>query len=290
MNEPSPPDPTIRPPTAVEVSRATYLFRGARLRPDAQFLVAVRTRPVERFIAAVTWWSVGKIVCFQLASQPGIARAATCALLVARLAETARAAGMEFLQYGESLAEGSEWINLLRDNGFTLLRSERFFEVAVAESWTRTVESYEKHHARIPATWRTEAIRHHAPEIIFDLVAPFRLMPPAEVRDYWRPDAFDLDLSSILFDGGLPFGTLLARRAVDSLFIDIRVVTHENQVLRALGNVLLFRHMAVQREQNQRIQWLKFRGGATEHRETANLARRMEGREMPPRHIYSRTL
>ena len=155
------------------------------------------------------------------------------------------------------------------------------------------MESYEKHQARIPAAWRTEPIRVHAPETIFDLILPFRLMPPDELRDYWRPDTaagFDLDLSSILFDGGHPFGTLLARRAPDSLYIDIRVVTHENQLLRALGNVLLFRHMALQREQNQGIQWLKFRGGATEHPETANLAQRMEGREMPPRHVYSRTL
>ena len=293
MNAPLPSDLAIRTPTSAEVARASYLFRGVRLTPQAQFFVAVRSRPVERFVAAAAWWCAGKIACFQLASQPGIARAETCALLIEAVAECARAAGMETVQYGESLAEGNEWIGLLQDRGFTWLRSERFFEVAVAPSWKRSMETYEKHHARIPTTWRTEAIREHAPETIFDLIAPFRLMPPAELRDYWRPDAvagFDLDLSSILFDGGHPFGTLLARRAPDSLYIDIRVVSHENQLLRALGNVLLFRHMALQREQNQRIQWLKFRGGAVEHPETANLARRMEGREMPPRHVYFRTL
>lgn len=293
MNEMPSSDLVIRPPTGAEMARAAYLFRGARLRPEAQWLVAVRSRPVERFVAAAAWWCAGKIACFQLASQPGIGRAETCALILDQVTICARAAGMETIQYGESLAEGSEWIGLLQNHGFTMLRSERFFEVAVAQSWTRTMETYEKHRARIPAAWRTEAIRGHAPEIISDLIAPFRLMPPAELRDYWRPEAaagFDLDLSSILFDGGRPFGTLLARRSPDSLYIDIRVVSQENPVLRALGNVLLFRHMAVQREQNQRIQWLKFRGGATEHRETANLAHRMEGRELPPRHVYSRTL
>jgi hypothetical protein len=283
----------IRPPTGAEMARATYLFRGTRPPPQAQFLVAVRSQPVERFVAAAAWWYAGKIACFQLASQPGIDRAETCASLIHAVAERVRAAGMETIQYGESLAEGSEWIGFLQNQGFTWLRSERFFELAVAPAWKRSMETYEKYQARIPATWQMEAIRGHTPEIIFDLIAPFRLMPPAELRSYWRPDAvagFDLDMSSILFDGKRPFGTLLARRAPDSLYIDIRVVTHENQLLRALGNMLLLWHMARQREQNQRIQWLKFRGGAAEHPETANLARRMEGREMPPRHIYSRTL
>jgi hypothetical protein len=293
MNAPPASDLDIRSPTGAEVARATYLFRGTRLRPQAQFLVAVRSLPVERFVAAATWWCAGKIACFQFACQPGIAPAETCALLIKAVAERARAAGMETIQYGESLPESSEWIKFLQDHGFALLRSERFFEVAVAPSWKRTMETYEKYQARIPDTWRTDAIRKHVPETVFDLIAPFRLMPPAELRDYWRPDAaagFDLDLSSILFENGRPFGTLLARRSPDSLYIDIRVVSHENQLFRALGNVLLFRHMALQREQNQRIQWLKFRGGAAEHPETANLARRMEGREMPPRHVYSRTL
>ena len=293
MNASSLSDLNIRPPTGAEVARATYLFRGARLRSQAQFLVAVRCRPVERFVAAVAWWCVGKIACFQLASQPGIARAETCALLMNAVIECACTAGMQTIQYGESLAEGSEWIGFLRDHGFALLRSERFFAIAVAPSWKRTMEAYEKYQARIPAAWRTEPIRGHAPETVFDLIAPFRLMPPAELRDYWQLDTaagFDLDFSSILFDGERPFGTLLARRTPDSLYVDIRVVTHENQWLRALGNVLLFRHMALQRDQNQSIQWLKFRGGAAEHPETANLARRMEGREMLPRHVYSRTL
>lgn len=293
MNAPTPPDLDIRPPSGAEAARATYLFRGARLRPQAQFLVAVRSRPVERFVAAASWWCAGKIACFQLACLPGVARAETCAALLNVVVGLARAAGMQTIQYGESLAQESEWIVFLQEHGFTLLRSERFFEIAVAPAWKRTMETYEKYQARIPAAWRTEAIRRHPPETVFNLIEPFRLMPPVELRDYWRPDAaagFDLDLSSILFDGTHPFGTLLARRTPDSLYVDIRVVTHENQLLRALGNVLLFRHMALQRDQNQRIQQLKFRGGATEHPETANLARRMEGREMPPRHVYSRML
>jgi hypothetical protein len=165
--------------------------------------------------------------------------------------------------------------------------------VAVQESWTRTTEAYEKYQSRIPPNWRTEPIRRHAPEIILELIAPYRLMPPAELRENWRPDAatgFDLDLSSILFAGEQAIGTLLVRKVQDSVYLDVRVVTHDNQLLRAIGNMLLFRHMALQREVNPNVVWLKFRGGATEHRETANVALRMGGREVSPRHVYAKIL
>ena len=36
------------------------------------------------------------------------------------------------------------------------------------------------------------------------------------------------------------------------------------------------------------IRRLQFRGGEMEHRETANLALRMAGKEMPPRHVFAR--
>jgi len=293
MNEPLFNDLAIRPAADAEFPRAFYLFRGARVRPQARLLVAVRSRPVERFVAAAAWWPAGRIGCFQLASQPGVSRAEVCARLFEGMAAEMRDAGLESMQYGEALAEGNEWIIFLQDQGFTWLRTERFFEVAVEESWTRTMETFAKHQARIPADWRTEPIRKHAPEVIFEVIAPHRLMPPPELIENWRADlatGFDLDLSSILFAGERAIGTLLVRKVQDSLYVDVRVVTHENQLLRALGNVLLFKHMALQRDVNRNVVWLKFRGGATEHRETANLALRMGGREMSPRHVYAKTL
>ena len=159
MTEPPLPDLAIRPAAEAEFSRALYLFRGARVRPQARLLVAVRSRPVERLVAAAACWPAGRIGCFQLACQPGISRAEVCARLVAQVATEVRNAGGESIQYGEALKEGDEWIAFLQDQGFSLLRSERFFEVAVQESWTRTVEAYEKHQSRIPPNWRTEPRR-----------------------------------------------------------------------------------------------------------------------------------
>jgi hypothetical protein len=216
-----------------------------------------------------------------------------CALLIDRLSQRARMAGKESLQYGELLADNSEWIEILARQGFTLSRSERFFEVPALQSWTRTVEAFEKYKSKIPSGWRTESIRQHAPETIFELIAPYRLMPPEELRDYWRPDSaygFELDLSSTLFDGPRPIGTFLARRVRDTLFVDVRVVRAENRLLASLGNICLLYHAANRRRPNEGINQLQFRGGATEHRETANLAMRMDGRELPPRHIFSKSL
>lgn len=293
MNESNPPDLVIRPPAPAEVPRAIYLFGNQPPRPQARMLAAVRRQPVERFVAAAAWWPEGNAGCFQLASLAGTFRKDACVRLIEQTGEQARLAGMKTLQYGDLLASDSEWMTLLLGLGFKSLRSERFFEMAVEQSWARTMAAYEKHKTRIPPDWKTESIRRHGPETVMDLIAGYRLMPPAEVAACWRADltlGFDPDMSSILFERDRPIGVLLARRKQDSLYVDIRVVAVKNQLLRALGNVLLFRHMAVQRQTNADIRLLKFRGGAAEHRETANLAMRMQGRELPPRHVLAKSL
>lgn len=293
MNQSDLADLVIREPAVAELDRAVYLFRNTRLRAQARILVAVRSRPVERFVGAATWWSEGKVGRFQLASPPGIIQDDVCRRLTDHVLQCARTAGLASLQYGELLPEKSERIEFLARQGFTLLRSERFFEVPGQQAWTRTVETFEKYQSKIPSGWRTESIRHHSPETVFELIAPYRLMPPEEVRHYWTTDSalgFELDLSSTLFDGPRPIGTFLTRRVQNALCIDVRVVQAENRLLRSLGNVCLLYHVAKLRRPNQGIDVLQFRGGATEHLETANLALRMEGRELPPRHVYSRLL
>jgi hypothetical protein len=293
MKESNLADLAIREPAPAELDRAVYLFRNHRLRPQARMLVAVRSRPVVRFVGAAIWWTEGKVGCFQLACSPGIIREEVCARLIEQVSQCARLAGMESVQYGELLSSNSEWIELLVRQGFIRLRSERFFEVPAQQSWTRTVEAFEKYKSKIPSGWRTESIRQHAPETVFELIAPYRLMPPEELRDYWRVDSafgFELDLSSTLFDGPRPIGTFLARRVRDTLCVDVRVVQAENRLLNSLGNVCLLYHVAKRWSSNQNFSQLQFRGGATEHRETANLAMRMDGRELPPRHVYSKVL
>jgi len=295
MTEPHPADLIVREPSPTETGRVLHLFRTAPLPRQARAFVAVKTRPLERFIAAAAWWPMGDTLAFRLAVQPGsAARLAACGQLLQHLAEGGRAFGMRNMQYADLLLDDSEWVPLLKENDFVVLHSERFFEVSARESWARTVEIVERLHDKFPPTWHTESIRQHPPETILDFIEPYHLMPAEEVRDRWREDCpygFELDLSAILFDGARPLGVSLMRRKLDMLCVDVRVVQAGNRLLNSLGNVALLRHTGVTYGSVRRdITRLQFRGGEREHRETANLAMRMGGNELPPRHTFARSL
>lgn len=286
-------DLAIREPAQAELDRVLYLFRQTPLVAEARLLVVARTRPIERFVAAAAWWPEGPIGRFQLACQPGATRAPVAGLLIEGLAECARRAGVETLHYADLLPDDHEWAQVLRGQRFERLRSERSFVVAYQDAWTRVIRLHEKHQSAIPSAWRTDPIAQHPPELILDLIAPHRLMPPAEVRNYWRADVaagFDLDLSCILFDGERPFGAFLARRMGEVIYIDVQVVRQSNPRLRSLGDLCLLYHDAQRVGPDGPIRWIQFRSGETEHRQTANLALRMGGRELAPRHLYARKL
>jgi hypothetical protein len=294
MTEANSSDLMVREPTSAEVARAIHLFRDSRMPLQARVFVVVKTHPIERFIAAMAWWPQATIICFRLAAQPGATlRAEACGLLIDHLSECSRVFGIKTIHYGDLLADDNEWGAILKRHGFTCLRSERFFEVSTQQAWTRIMELFEKHGNRIPATWRTESIRHHAPESILAFVEPYRLMPPEEIRERWRadcPSGFELDLSSILFDGTLPIGISLLRHVQDTLCVDVRVVQAENRLLNSLGNAALLHHTAKLHGPVGIARRLQFRGGEVEHRETANLALRMGGRELPSRHVFSKVI
>ena len=286
-------DPTIREPAPAEVERVLHLFRNVPLNPEARLLAAVRSRPIERFIAASAWWPEGTIGRFQLACQPGVNRVAVAGVLIDRLADCARRAGMKTIQCATLLTDDNEWFGILRSHGFECLHSERSFEVSYRDAWTRVMQLHQKHRAQIPAGWRTDSIRQYPPETALDLIAPHRLMLPAEVRNYWRPDSqfgFELDLSCILFDGERPFGAFLTRLMGEGLCIDVQVVQEMNPRLRSLGDLLMLYHDAQRVAADGPIRRIWFRSGATEHRQTANLALRMGGRELARCHLMAKVL
>jgi hypothetical protein len=285
---------SIRPPQTGEVSRALRFFQNEQIKPEAQILIAAKSKPVERILGVLAGWAEGEIGRVFLGCLPGTARQETAAALIEEAGRTARAAGLKTLVYGKLLAKGHEPDDLLLENGFEIMRSERFFELAVSVVENRVGNLLERHGLRIPATWHAESIRQQSPDIIFDLIAPYRLMTPKEVRSCWNrgeQGGFDPDLSGILFENGCAFGTFLGRRMGELLCIDIRVVNHPNPRLRALGNLSLFRHsMLKNRESSNPVRWLQFRGGELEHKETANLAKRMGGIELPLRHVLAKPL
>ena len=74
------------------------------------------------------------------------------------------------------------------------------------------------------------------------------------------------------------------------------VMRETNPRLRSLGNLFIMHRMFTRYLEGQRVaaegpmRWLRFRGGATEHRETASLALRMGGRELAPCHVLAKGL
>jgi hypothetical protein len=292
-NELSAPDLVIREPAASEMGRAIFLFQRLVPPPGAWLLVAARSRPIERFIAAAAGWMNGNRSLFRIACLPGVAKATFAAPIISQLEEWGKANQMKTLEFTDLLADEDEWCALLTSCGFTCLRSERFFEVSTRRAYDRVQALAEKYRDDIPSQWRTEPIRRHAPETVANLVAKHALLPPTELSFYWKPDCpfgFELDMSCILFDGAHPIGTLLWRRGPQAYLIDVRIVAVENPRLRALGNLCLFLHAARIGDPDGEIRWMQFRGGENEHRETANLAIRMGGKELPPRRVFGKHL
>jgi hypothetical protein len=286
-------DLLIREPIASERMRALSLFRHLAPPSEAWLLAAVRTKPVERFIAAGALWQNGNIGRFRVTSRPGVALETVLRPLTLEIEEMVRIAGGRILEYADLLADENDLCRQLLELNFSVWRTERFFEVSTIQAYERVMKLTEVYADRIPKTWRIESIRRHPPETVMELIEQYRLLPLAELRENWRADAargFDLDLSSILFEGTRPIGTLLWRRSAEAYIVDVRVVVHENPRLRALGNLCLFRHACQNGDPRGPIRCMQFRGGESEHRETANLALRMGGHELPPRRVLRKQL
>ena len=287
------PGGVVRQALPGEMARVAYLFRQTRWSPAAQCLVAVRMHPVERFVGALAWWVDGPVARFQLTHPPGVAPLDVVPELLRSVLTAARAAGAASVQYADLLPEGSPLFDLLRQASFESLRCERSFEIPYRAAWDRVMRLHARHARDFPSDWHTDAIRQYAPEVILDLVAPYRLLPPEELRQYWHSAAsagFDPELSCILFDRQRPFGTFLVRRVGPVVYIDVQVVEEPNPLLRSLGDVCLLYHGVRRLPPDGPVQWLQFRSGQTEHRQTANLARRMGGRERSRMHVLGRPL
>ncbi len=284
-------DLVVREPGATELARVRYFFRNHMLLPQSRILVAVRRQPVERFVAAAAWWAEGTVIRFQLVTPPGVLPLEAFALLISQITELARLAGGQRLHYADVLPADDPICSGLIEHGFAPMGKNRFFEASYAEAWHRVMRLFEKCRPDIPPDWRTESIRNQPPEIVWNLIGQHHLLAATELHYYWQinsPGGMNLDESSILFAGMQPLGTLLIRSGPDTFYIDVRVVHLANRQLRALGNLMLFHHVTAQRPPGGPIRRLQFHGGEAEHRETANLALRMGGRELPPRHIYAK--
>lgn len=287
-SDPTAPDLVARLVAPEEQHRATYLFRTEAEKPpaDARFIAAVRAQPVERFTAAAAVWPVGEAAHFLLARQPGQdAAAAADALIPALEAFCSRASE---LRYGRLLASDDEWAGDLARNGFQPKNTERVFEVAFPSIWNRIDRMLREKVHEFPVSWRLTPITKCPPETVWPLIAPYRLISFDDLRKLWHappPMGYSREYSVVLFDGNEPIGAFLTRKNDRCVAVDIRVVKAIPARLRALANVTLMSFIHRQTHSNS-LQTAVFRADELSHRETANLARRLGGKEVSRRHNF----
>jgi len=283
--------PIVRVAQEGESVRARQLFMASPEQPplNASFLVALKPHPVERIVATLAWWREEMTVKFLVARKPAVSAEQAAAVLVPAL-EALPGLGEQDVEFGRLLAENEEVAPWLARHGYQTSRTERVFEAPCATVYQRLQLMLARQGREIPATWSTESIRHHLPETVWSLIAPFRLIKLESLRSFWAMPGergYHPEFSNILFDAGTPLGVLLVRSDSVCLAVDVRVVKPITRRLRSLANLLMFGHIQrVVTPTTWRI--LAFRGDEIEHRETANLARRMGGREVAARHIYIR--
>jgi hypothetical protein len=198
--------------------------------------------------------------------------------------------GAEKLIYAQLLAESQEVAPWLARHGYLAQQTERILESPFSTVYQRVGALFARHYTEMPGSWTTEPIRCHSPETVWPLIAPFRLIKFESLQSLWTTPGergYHPEFSNILFDAGTPVGVLLVRTDHDCLIIDIRVVKPITPRLRSLGNIAFFAHI---RRLVIPTAWrvVRFRGDQVEHRETANLARRMGGRQVAVRHTYIR--
>lgn len=284
-------DLIVRPAQARELIRARQFFSlGAEQPPaPAQFLAALKQHPVERMVAVLAWWKENAAVRFLVACKPGLVAERAAEALIPKFEALPGVSGLA-LEYGRLIAAGEDVAPWLTRHGYQTRRTERIFESPCATVYERVEAFRARHGAEIPARWRTESIKSHSPDMVWPLIAPFGLIKLEALRNDWAtPGArgYDPEYSNILFDSETPLGVLLVRVNPVCLTIDIRVVKPITARLRALANLSMFAHIQ-QVVTPTTWQVLAFRGDQIEHRETANLARRMGGQQVAVRHLYAR--
>ena len=266
------------------------LFSAAPEPPptNANFILALKLHPIERIVAVLAWWREDAVVKFQIARKPGLLANDAAATLVPAM-EAMPGFGAENLKYAQLLAENQEVAPWLARRGYQPQHTEHIFELPLSTAFDRVGALLARYSTEMPGSWTTEPIRLHSPEVVWPLIAPFRLIRFESLQSLWSAPGergFHPELSNILFDAGTPLGVLLVRTDHDHLVIDIRVVKPMALQLRSLANLAFFGHWRLVTPTTWRV--IRFRGDEVEHRETANLARRMGGRQVAVRHIYTR--
>lgn len=288
----------LRPAFPDELGRAKALLEGHPVPDAATFLLVVKQQPVERILAAIPWWTVPGSdrgpaqLRFSLAGAGSVV-SEHLELILGQLEALAREqqAGALFTDF--SLAAGHPRYQELTARGFGIAQTDRYFSIPGDLFNQRCQRLYQRAAGKIPATWKIESIRGHAPEEIFALVGARGLMSPQQFRSYWNTanrEHFEEKFSSVVVEDGQIIGVfLVSRRDESELHVHVDVVSPERKAVSGLIT-LAMRHFMSSACGEDFPQTYTSRADAEKHRQTGNTAIRNGGTELAPSHFLKMEL
>src|ERR1051325_9958579 len=94
----------------------------------------------------------------------------------------------------------------------------------------------QRRQSQIPAGWRTEPIGGHPPELILDLIAPHRLLAPAEVRQCWQANCRGVRFGAVLHPVRWPAAIWRISGAPLQKMSDLQIAARDEKEVRERGS------------------------------------------------------
>lgn len=288
---------TLRPAFPDELGRAKGLLEHHPVPAAAAFLLLVKPQPVERILAAIPWWLEPgpdrdpAQLRFFLAGAGSVV-SEHLELILGHLEALAREqqAGALFTDF--SLPASHPRFQQLSACGFAIAQTDRYFSMPGEVVNRRCQRLYQRAAGKIPATWKVESIRGHAPEEIFALVGGRGLMSLQQFRSYWNTanrEHFEEKFSSVVVEDGQIIGAfLVTRRGESELHVHVDVVSPERKAVSGLIT-LAMRHFMSSACGEGFPETYTSRADAERHLEGGNTPLRHGGTELTPSHFLKKT-
>lgn len=267
-----------------EILRARSLHGSGVIPEEAEWWVDEGLHPRPRFLASAVVWAGG--TRFLLAVLPGVERQAAAALLN-RVIEESPPAGV--LRFDSLLDPADPFHGMLLQRGFEPVHRVDDFELPVERLRPRLEAVFRRARRRMPQEWqRVPLPARSSAEVRALVVDRFRLMSPLDFEHKARGGHFDVRSSVLLCSRGRLIGALLIVRGSDALQIAAIAVNLPPGRLRSMANLALLHGSLESRAAEEHLSCYRFQAGQHVHRQTANTALRLGGRQVASRFSLER--
>jgi len=263
----------------------------------AEFVVVVNERPVERIIAVFPWW-VGSPQK-EGGAEFSIHHAGASALseerfqqALAKIEEKA-VVHASVISLQSPIDQKSPLYRRLSEAGFSISQTDKNYVVPGDSMKARYMSVYEKMKHRIPPGWVVQSIRGHSARDVWKVASEHRLISFHQFESCWdrsNKEHFEEKYSSVvLVDGKIIAVWLVSRKSSSELHVHVDAVSRSHSSQSHLATMMMRNFMSVNCEQDfPRV--FTFRADGKVHKQTQNTAIRCGGKELPDRHLMSKTI